>query len=105
MYRTKLRDNMAESSFTNFFNNSQTFGLNIRVPERTLRQFGKTAGNVAGGVLEPLFTYLEENENVFSGDITHEINRLNAENFTMGMALQAADEKINGPRPKFDAKF
>lgn len=96
---------MADSSFTNFFNNSQSFGMNVKVPERTLKQLGKTAGDVAGGVLEPLFTYLEENENVFSGDITHEINKMRAENFTMGMTLQAADEKVNGPRPSFDAKF
>lgn len=96
---------MAESSFTNFFNNSQGFGLNVKVPEKTLRQIGKTAGNVAGGVLEPLFTYLEENQNVFSGDIAHEINKINSENFTMGMMLQQADEKVNGQRPKFDSKF
>lgn len=96
---------MAESSFTNFFNNSQSFGMNVKVPERTLKQIGKTAGDVAGGVLEPLFTYLEENENVFSGDITNEINKMRAENFTMGMILQTADEKINGPKPSFDAKF
>lgn len=96
---------MTESSFTNFFNKSQSFGLNVKVPEKTLGQIGKTAGNVAGGVLEPLFTYLETNENVFSGDISHEINKLNSENFTMGMMLQAADVKSNGPKPKFDAKF
>lgn len=96
---------MTESSFSNFFNNAQSFGLNVKVPEKTLRQIGKTAGDVAGGVLEPLFTYLEENKNVFSGDIAYEINKINAENFTMGMTMQAADEKVNGPRPKFDSKF
>lgn len=96
---------MTESSFSNFFNNSQGFGLNVKVPEKTLRQIGKTAGNMAGGVLEPLFTYLEENQNVFSGDIAHEINKVNSENFTMGMMLQQADEKVNGARPKFDSKF
>lgn len=96
---------MAESSFTNFFNNSQGFGLNVKVPERTFKQIGKTAGEVAGGVLEPLFTYLEENENVFSGDISHEINKMLSESFTMGMMLQMADEKSNGPKPKFDSKF
>ena len=96
---------MAESSFTNFFNNSQGFGLNVKVPDRTLKQLGKTAGDVAGGVLEPLFSYLEENANVFSGDISHEINKMRSENFNMGMMLQAADEKANGPRPSFDAKF
>ena len=96
---------MAESSFTNFFNNSNAFGMNVKVPVRTIRQVGQTAGGVAGGVFEPLFTYLEENENVFSGDITHEINKMRAESFNMSVMLSAADEKVNGEKPKFDAKF
>ncbi len=96
---------MADLSFTNFFNNTQTFGMNIKVPEKTLQQIGKTTGNVAGGVFEPLFNYLEENENVFSGDITHELNRIRVANFNTNLVLNATDEKINGPRPKFDSKF
>lgn len=96
---------MSEASFTNFFNNAQTFGLNIKVPEKTLRQIGQTVGNTAGGVFEPLFTYLEENENVFSGNVTHELNKTRAESFNMSLIMNAADEKVNGPRPKFDAKF
>lgn len=96
---------MTESSFTNFFNNAQTFGLNIKVPEQTLHQLGLTAGKTAGGVFEPLFTYLEENENVFSGDITRELNKTRAQNFNMSLMLNAADEKTNGPKPKFDAQF
>lgn len=96
---------MSESSFTNFFNNSQTFGLNIKVPEKTLQQIGKTAGNAAGGVFEPLFTYLEENENVFSGDVMQELNKTYAQSFNTSLIMNAADEKVNGPRPKFDAMF
>jgi hypothetical protein len=96
---------MADSSFTNFFNNSQTFGMNIKIPEKTLQQIGKTGSNVAGGVFEPLFTYLEENENVFSGDITTELNKLRVANFNTTIAMQVADEKANGSRPSFDSKF
>lgn len=96
---------MTESSFTNFFNKSQSFGLNVKVPDKTMQQIGKTAGNVAGGVFEPLFTYLEENENVFSGDITKELNKNRAANFNMGLIMNAADEKVNGPKPKFDTMF
>lgn len=96
---------MAETSFTNFFNNSQAFGLNVKVPQRTLKQIGKTVGETANGVFEPLFSYLEENENVFSGDVTHELNKMRSENFNTTLILQAADEKVNGARPKFDAKF
>lgn len=93
------------SDFTNFFNNSQTFGMNVKVPSKTLEQIGQTAGNVAGGVLEPLFTYLEENENVFSGDIVHELNKKRAEAFNTTLIMSAVDEKVNGPKPIFDAKF
>lgn len=96
---------MADASFTNFFNNSQTFGMNIKVPDKTLKQIGKTIGNTAGGVLEPLFTYLEENENVFSGDLTKELNKSYSDNFNMTLIMNAADEKVNGPKPTFDTKF
>jgi hypothetical protein len=96
---------MADSNFSNFFNNSQAFGLNIKVPDRNLKQFGKTAGDVAGGVFEPLFTYLEENEKVFSGDISFELNKTRAAKFNTEVIMMAADEKMNGPKPIFDTKF
>lgn len=92
-------------SFSNFFNSGRTFGLNVKAPEKTLEQIGKTATNVATGVFEPLFTYLEENENVFSGDINHELNKLHSENFNTTMAMNAMDEKVNGTRPSFNMIF
>lgn len=96
---------MAQSSFTNFFNSSQGFGMNIKAPEKTLEQIGKTGSNVAGKVFEPLFTYLEENENVFSGDLNHELNKIRAANFNTTLIMDAADKKVNGPKPSFDTKF
>lgn len=96
---------MSEASFTNFFNNSQSFGLNIKVPTRTIKQAGQTLSNTAGGVFEPLFTYLEENEKVFSGDITNELNKTLATNFNITLTMNAVDEKVNGPKPTFDTKF
>lgn len=97
--------NSTNSSFTNFFNNSQTFGMNIKIPERTLKEVGKTASNVAGGVLEPLFTYLEENENIFSGDISKEVNKINVINFNISMSMAEADKQTNGVKSSFDTKF
>ena len=96
---------MTESSFTNFFNNSRSFGLNVKVPVKTIEQIGKTANSVANGVLDPLFTYLEENENVFNGDLTKELNKKRVANFNMELIMSAADEKTNGPRPTFDTMF
>ena len=96
---------MTEASFSKFFNNSQTFGLNVKAPDKDLKQLGKTAGNMAGGVLEPLFTYLEVNENVFSGDIALELNKTRAAKFNTEVIMMAADEKMNGPKPTFDSRF
>ena len=96
---------MADASFTNFFNSSQGFGLNVKVPERTIEQIGKTGSNIAGQVFEPLFTYLEENENVFSGDITSELNKLRAANFNTTLAMDKVDAQVNGSKPSFDTKF
>ena len=90
------------SEFTSFFNNSKSFGLNIKLPEKTVAQAGKTAEELATGVFEPLFTYLEENENVFSGDIVHELNKTRAANFNTTLILQEADIAVNGPRPTLD---
>lgn len=93
-------------AFSSFFNKAQPFGLNVKVPDRTLEQIGKTIGDTAGGVIEPLFTYLEENENVFSGDVVKELNKMRAENFNTTMILQAADVQSNGQvRRKLDAQF
>jgi len=92
-------------SFTNFFNSQAGFGLTLKAHERTLQQAGQTLSTTAGGVLEPLFTYLEENENVFSGDLTKELNKGYSNNFNMTVMMNAADEKVNGPKPTFDAKF
>lgn len=94
---------MSDMSFTNFFNNS--FGLNVKVPEKTLQQIGKTGSDFAGGVFEPLFTYLEENENVFSGDINHELNKLRSATFNTALVMQSADEKVNGKKSSFDMNF
>ena len=96
---------MAESSFTNFFNSSQGFGMNVKLPEKTIEQIGKTGSGVAGKVFEPLFTYLEENENVFSGDVTHELNRLHTTNFNTTLIMDMMDEKVNGQRPTFNTVF
>lgn len=96
---------MSEMSFTNFFNNAQAFGMNIRVPEKTMQQIGKTGSNVAGGVFEPIVDYFEQNDNVFSGDITKEFNKVCSEKFNYEIALATENEKVNGPRPSFEAMF
>lgn len=94
---------MAEASFNSFFN--RPFGLNVKVPERTLKQAGETLSNTAGGVLSPMLNYLEENEKVFTGDVANEINKIFASSFNIGMRMQEENVKVNGAVPKFDSKF
>ncbi|MEI8378467.1 MAG: hypothetical protein WCF95_08020 [bacterium] len=94
---------MTEASFSNFFN--RPFGLNVKVPERTLKQAGDTLQNTAGGVLTPLTDYLEDNEKVFTGEVAKEINKIFSYCFNIGAKMQAEDVKVNGKTPNFDTKF
>lgn len=84
------------------------FGFNVKVPEigeRTLKLAEGTLSNIVSAPVEPLFTFLEENENVFNGDITYQINKAFGESFTIGTAMRVEDEKINGMPPSFDMHF
>lgn len=84
------------------------FGMNIKLPdigERTLKQAGDTLSNMAKAPVEPLFKFLEENENIFNGDVNFRINKIFAESFTIGSAMRMEDEKINGMPPSFDMHF
>ena len=81
------------------------FGLNVKVPERTLKQMGDTLGNIAKAPTDPLFKFLEENEEVFSGDIIYKINKMNAESFNIGTAMRLQDQSTNGMPPSFDMHF
>jgi hypothetical protein len=95
---------MAESNFT-FNRPFKPFGMNVKVPERTLQQAGETLENIVKAPATPLFEFLEENESVFNGDVAFEINKTNAQNFTIGSAMRLEDEKVNGRNPSFDMHF
>ena len=54
------------------------FGLNVKVPdvgEKTLKLAGGTLENIVKSPTEPLFKFLEDNEEVFTGDINYKINK------------------------------
>ena len=95
---------MADSNFT-FNRPYKPFGMNVKVPERTLQQAGETLGEIVKAPATPLFEFLEENESVFNGDVAFEINKSVAQNFTIGSAMRMEDEKINGRNPSFDMHF
>jgi hypothetical protein len=95
---------MADSNFT-FNRPFKPFGMNVKVPERTLQQAGETLENIVKAPATPLFEFLEENESVFNGDVAFEINKTNAQNFTIGSAMRMEDERVNGRNPSFDMHF
>lgn len=84
------------------------FGMNVKVPdigEKTLKLAGGTFENIVKAPTEPLFKFLEENEEVFTGDINYKINKMTAESFTIGSAMRMEDEKMNGLPSTFDMHF
>ena len=84
------------------------FGMNVKVPEigeHTLKHAKETLNHIVKSPTDPLFEFLEENEEVFNGDLTYKINKLYAESFTIGSAMRMEDEKINGMPSSFDMHF
>ena len=98
---------MADSNF--MFNRPfKPFGMNVKVPEigeKTLKLAGGTLENIVKSPTEPLFKFLEDNEEVFTGDISYKINKMTAESFTIGSAMRMEDEKMNGLTSTFDMHF
>ena len=94
---------MSEASFNSFFN--KPFGLNVQVPERTLKQAGSTLNGTASGILKPALNYLEENEEVFTGEVAQEIKKIHTNSFNIGSKMRQEDERVNGRAPKFDSNF
>ena len=59
---------MTDSNF--MFNRPyKPFGMNVKVPERTIQQAGETLEELVKAPAAPLFEFLEENESVFNGDV------------------------------------
>lgn len=78
---------------------NRPFGLNIKVPERTLQQVQETAGN-AVNIFAPAFTYLDENDKVFNGDVAKEIDKYNRMAYSLGSIMRAGKPEVS-----FDSKF
>ncbi len=67
---------------------NRPFGFNIKVPTKTIKQVEKTAGGTVSGIWEPLFNFIDENQNVFTGDVSRQIAKFNAMQYNIGAALR-----------------
>lgn len=70
----------------NFF--KQPFGMNIKVPTRTIKQSQETAQNAVNSLWEPLFGFIDDNQKVFTGNVANEIEKYNLMSFNTGAALR-----------------
>ena len=72
---------------------NQPFGLNIKFPTRTVQQGQDTVNHAIGGVFEPLFNFISENQNVFTGEIAEQIEKYNLMSYNTGAILRKSSEQ------------
>ena len=79
---------------------NRPFGLNVRIPQRTLLEAQKTLETQVSNLWTPIFNFLEENEKVFNGDVSEMINIYNRQTYNLGAMMREA----SGDSPSFDMK-
>lgn len=77
-------------------NNIKSFGFNV-IPDRqkTIEHTAQTVENAISGMWEPILGYLKDNDNVFSGVVSEEIEKINNQTMRLGMTINAGVEKRN----------
>lgn len=75
--------------------NIKSFGLNVIPDRKTAANTAKTVENAIGAIWEPVLDYLKTNENVFSGDVGAEIQRLNMQTMQLGTIVNGSKEIRN----------
>ena len=76
------------------------FGLNVKVPTRTLQEAQKTLETQVSNLWTPVFDYLKNNEDVFNGNVSDMINVYNRQTYNLGAMMREAE----GDKPSFDMK-
>lgn len=83
---------------TNF--NIKSFGLNV-IPDLKQGKYPvQSVEKAIGDMWEPVLDYLATNENVFSGEVAQEINKINIQTMQLGTIVNADRETRN-----LDTKF
>lgn len=73
---------------------NRPFGLNIRLPERTLKQAQESAINSVN-LFSPMMDYLEDNDKVFSGDVSREIDKYNRMAYSLGSIMRDGKAEVS----------
>lgn len=75
--------------------NIKSFGFNVIPDRKQEANTAKTVENAIGAIWEPVLDYLKTNENVFSGDVGAEIQRLNMQTMQLGTIVNGNKEIRN----------
>ncbi len=77
-------------------NNIKSFGMNV-IPNTELaaQQIAQGVENAIEGLWQPILGYLEENDNVFSGQVMQEIASIENHAMRIGMTLNSSNETTN----------
>ena len=73
---------------------SKPFGLNVKVPERTIKQINETITENATSGITNIFNYLKVNEKVFDGTVEKQLNDLFVQDFNTKQILKDADVSV-----------
>ena len=93
-----LNQNLNNSSLNNGGNNlrpAKPFGLNVKVPERTIQQISETVKSNAASGVSNIFSYLAKNENVFDGTVAKQLDNLFVQDFNTKQILKNAETVEN----------
>ncbi len=93
-----LNQNMNNNALQNNTNNlrpARPFGLNVRVPERTIQQITETVKSSATSGVSTIFNYLAKNEKVFDGTVARQLDDLFIQDFNTKQILKNAENTEN----------
>ncbi len=93
-----LNNNLNNNSLQNGSNNlrpSKPFGLNVKVPERTIQQIGETVKANATSGVSNIFNYLAKNEQVFDGTVARQLDDLFVQDFNTKQILKNSETVEN----------
>lgn len=77
-------------------NNIKSFGLNI-IPNnrRTIERTAESVENAISSLWNPILDYLETNDNVFTGEVTNEIEKINSFAMRVTMAMNSGNKRTS----------
>ena len=94
MLNQNLNNNALQKNSNNL-RPAKPFGLNVKVPERTIQQITDTVKTSATSGVSTVFNYLAKNEKVFDGTVAKQLDNLFVQDFNTKQILKNAENVEN----------